>query len=353
MAVNCPKIELFPSIFDALGLDQKILSTLAFDQLEENPSGSTPQFIATLQQGSRTYTFVVTAKNRSTPNCIESAMLESAWNATELDLLPMVIVPYLNERQLDRLERRSISGIDLCGNYVIVVNNALYLRRTGEPNLYKDSSPTKFAYKGTTSLVPRLFLTRPTFESVSEIQNAISELGCNVALSTVSKALKKMEDDLLIARTANQIQLLQADELLDKLQKNFQLPPTAVKASFTCNTPIADLFENTDKLILSGASSYEQYCSGIRGDKPIAYCSNLTILKETLADELTETNRFADLTIKETKEKTPFFDGRLENDGTLYASPLQAYLELSIGDKREQQMAEQIKLQLLKDLPSL
>ncbi len=76
MAINCPKIELFPSIIDALGLDQRILSTLAFDQPEENPSGLSPQFIATIQQSKRTYTFAVTAKNRSTPKVIESAMLE-------------------------------------------------------------------------------------------------------------------------------------------------------------------------------------------------------------------------------------------------------------------------------------
>ena len=353
MAINCPKIELFPSIIEALGLDQRIVSTLVFDKPEENPTGLSPDFIATIQQSTSSYTFAVTAKNRSTPKVIESAMLEVDWNATGLDLLPMIIVPYLNEQQLDRLEQRNISGIDLCGNFVIAVNSTLYLRRTGKPNLYKDSSPTKFVYKGATSLVPRLFLLRPTFKSVSEIQNAISELGCKVALSTVSKALKKMEDDLLIARTTNLIQLLQTEELLDKLQKNFQLPSTTTQESFICNTTIANLFENTDKLILSGASSSDQYCAGIRGDTPVAYCTNLSAVKDTLVNQLTETNRFADLTIKETKEKTPFFDGRSENGGILFASPVQTYLELSIGDKREKQMAEQIKMQLIKDPPTL
>ncbi len=353
MAVNCPKIELFPSLLDALGLKQGILSTLALQPSEQKPILTKPQFTATLQQNTTKYTFAVSAKNRSTPKNIENAMLEADWNAAELDQLPMIVVPYLNDRELVRLEERNISGVDLCGNFIINVRNTLYLRSSGKLNRFKDSAPTKFAYKNTTSLVPRLFLIRPTFKSVSEIQNIISELGCSVALSTVSKALRKMEDDLLITRKTNQIQLLQADELLHKLQINFQFPSTTSKATFSCNLPIAELFIQSKNVVLSGASSYDQYCAGIRGDKAVFYCSNLNSIKESLATELTETNRFADLTIKETQEKTPFFDGRLKNGGTLYASPVQTYLELSVGDKREQQMAKQIKKQILNNLPIL
>ncbi|MBC8522543.1 hypothetical protein H8D29_01310 [PVC group bacterium] len=353
MPINCPKIELFPSILKSLGLNQGFLSTFELNPFEGKVASTSPQFTATITQNDKTITFAVSAKNRSIPKYVDTAILEAKWNAIELELLPMVVVPYFNEQQLDALEANKVSGIDLCGNFVIAVNDTIYMRRSGKPNQYKDSAPTRFVYKGATSLVPRVFLCQPTFESVAEIQTAIIARGCKIAMSTVSKAIKKMEEDLIITRSNSLISLLQADTLFIKLQNSFVTPTTSSERNFKSSLTIAELCKKSNKLVVSGTSSYSQYCAGLRGDKPIMYCPNLKELQSTLENQIEEVDRFDDFTIKEIKDKTPFFDARRKNDGTLYASPIQAYLELSIGDKRDQQLAEQMKKNILTSLPIL
>ena len=78
---------------------------------------------------------------------------------------PMLIVPYLREKQLEQLAEEQPSGIDLSGNGIVCIPGKLLVFRTGKPNKYPDSAPTKYAYRGTTSLVARTFLCRPSFGS--------------------------------------------------------------------------------------------------------------------------------------------------------------------------------------------
>ncbi|MFH1760817.1 MAG: hypothetical protein ABIA63_06920 [bacterium] len=51
----------------------------------------------------------------------------------------------------------------------------------------------------------------------------------------------------------------------------------------------------------------------------------------------------------ETEDETVFFDARNEN-GFWWASPVQVYLELMAGDKRDKEAAEQVKSLILKNL---
>ena len=84
-----------------------------------------------------------------------------------------MVVPFLNERALDDLEARSVSGIDLCGNGVVIVPGEWYVRRTGQPNLFRAEGVIKNVYRKSSSVVARLFLARPEFDSV---QDALEEL---------------------------------------------------------------------------------------------------------------------------------------------------------------------------------
>ena len=68
-------------------------------------------------------------------------------------------------------------------------------------------------------------LSRPgAFDSANSIQEGIRECGGEISLSTVSKALATLDDDLLIEKTRNRIRVLQAARLLDKFSGNY-LPP--------------------------------------------------------------------------------------------------------------------------------
>ena len=51
----------------------------------------------------------------------------------------------------------------------------------------------------------------------------------------------------------------------------------------------------------------------------------------------------------ETEDETVYFDAREERD-FWWASPVQVYLELMAGDKRDQETAEQVKSLILKEV---
>jgi len=348
--------ERIPAILRDLGLPwprveiREIVLQPAMDR-----SGPRPDLRVDLGWQGRSWSFAAEAKTRSVPKAIETAIRQAeAWETA--GQRAMIIAPYLNERWLIRLAEREISGLDLSGNGIVIVPGELLLWRSGQPNRFPESRPTKFAYRGATSLVPRVFLSRPRYEQVRDIQEEIEKRGASVALSTVSKALKRMEDDVLIRRSDGGIALLQADELLEKLQGGFEAPAVATRMRVRAKRGLPKLFQTVNdsdgrpELVMSGESSFRYYVAGRRSDEPIAYCRDLRAVRDAAGDALEETERFADLTIIETGDRTPFFDARQDENGIAYASALQAYLELNRGDKRDREMAAEIRARILSEI---
>jgi hypothetical protein len=73
------------------------------------------------------------------------------------------------------------------------------------------------------------------------------------------------------------------------------------------------------------------------------YCSNLEMLLKRFGSQLEETSRFPNVEFLECDEDFVYFDAR----DNLAASPVQTYLELMRGDKREQETAEQVREAIL------
>ena len=113
---------------------------------------------------------------------------------------PMVIVPYLTARNLDELLAQGVSGIDLCGNGAVESPGQFSVYRTGFPNRYRESASLRSTYRGDTSLVARAVLLESGFEAVGDILDFIESRGGSLTLGTVSKALKRLEEDLVIER---------------------------------------------------------------------------------------------------------------------------------------------------------
>ena len=100
-------------------------------------------------------------------------------------------------------------------------------------------------------------------------------------------------------------------------------------------------------LVVAGASSVGQYTVMQRGDVISVYCPRLEMLLEGLPG--TQTDRFPNLELAETEDETVYFDARQEED-FWWASPVQVYLELMAGDKRDQETAEQVKSYIVDSL---
>ena len=236
---------------------------------------------------------------------------------------PMLFLPFLSEGQLKEMEREGISGIDLCGNSVVIVPGIFAVFRSGGKNRFSSSAPIKNVYRKNSSMVGRVFLARPGYETVQEICSEINQRNMLVnswdkrpmSLSTVSKSLKTLGEDLIVERTGI-IRLLQSDKLLEKLSENY-VPPK-IKEQVRLKVPeqrgtLQDMLVKQSQelglpLVASGTSSVEQFAVMQRGDMLSVYCPRLEMLLERLSGS--RWDRFPNLELLETEDETVYFDAR-------------------------------------------
>lgn len=317
--------------------------------------------IQTNWQG-RTYAFVGEVKRYGSDKSVSEAAEQARKYAEELQVNPLVIVPWLSNEQLLSLEQRNISGVDLCGNGIVVVPGEVLVFRTGQPNKFPTSRLIRRVYEGTSSLVARVFLLRPQYNSVSEILDEITARGGSITLPTVSKALKQLEEDVVIEKSPKRIRTLQADKLLDRLKSNYELPKPRgfVRCKLTTknNASIGEiLFEAAkqagERIVLSGESSANFYATMAKEPIDTFYCTETTSLQlEELNAEIDVFSRFPNVELKKSDAEIVYFDMRNLN-GYNVASPIQAYLELANSDKRGQEIAEQIRKKIIQDVQDL
>jgi hypothetical protein len=275
----------------------------------------------------------------------------------------MVLVPYLSEEWLRRLESQEVSGLDLCGNGVVLVPDKLLVLRTGFPNRYRWEGAIKNVYRKNSSIAARAFLLVPEFGSVQEALRQIRKRGGELTLATVSKVCKRLEADLIIEATTvrarpspfvRRLRLLQPDKLLDLLAANYTPPEVRRTFRGNCGLPPEELRarlalmerESGTRVVLTGASSVEAYAVMAREPVQSFYCTDLDKVTTLLRGEIRETERFANVVFQETRDDFVYFDSR----PGLVASPIQAYLELVNGEKRERDTADQVRRVILGQL---
>ncbi len=304
---------------------------------------------------------VVECKSLSTPKVFQNGLNLLKTSLLPKGCRPLLFVPFLSELQLQELEREGISGIDLCGNGVVVVPEEIAVFRSGGKNRYTSSAPIKNIYRKNSSMVGRAFLLSAGYGTVQEIRKSINRRNFllnrwkkkPMSLSTVSKCLKTLEDDLIVTREGT-IRLLQPDKLLDKLCENYEPPAARERVLLKIpekNRTVLELLSNLSQeldlpLMASGSSSVARYAVMERGNLLSVYCPRVERLLERLPG--IQADRFPNLELVETESETVYFDARQEGD-FWWASPLQVYLELMAGDKRDQETARQIKSLILKN----
>lgn len=338
------RVSLPPLSFRLAELEPKIGGKYRIDALIEGRWGDTSAI------------FAAEIKALSTPKAFsEGVALLKAANLPK-NRPPLLITPFLSEKQLQELEREKVNGVDLCGNGVFNIAGRLTVLRTGGKNRFPSYAPIKNIYRKNSSMVARMFLTCPQFSSVKQTVEEIRKRDIfaltmkqpNLAFGTVSKVLSGMEQDLIIERGENSIGLLQPDALLEKLSRNYGGPIGSVKFSVKVDLNGTALLDRLAVLsvkikapiVATGLSSVSRYAVMQREDKLSVYCPRGEDLLSILAP--TPSSRFPNLEIIDTSDSTAYFDSR-EEEGFLWASPVQTYLELMNGDKRDQETAEQVK----------
>lgn len=233
---------------------------------------------------------------------------------------------------------------------MVVVPDELFVYRFGEKNKFPSNAPIKNVFRGTSSIIPRVFLARAEYQSVTEVLEEILERGGKTTIATVSKVLKTLEEDLLISRKEG-IRLLDSKGLLNNLRENYQRPAIERKmigkVGNLDNTLIRLSENSAENKILYAIDKPRRYAvMGTDSSATRVYTENIS--SSLLETDFTETSRFPNLEIIQTSDQTVYFDRRYEMaTGAYYTSPLQVYLELATGGKREKETAEQIEEGLL------
>lgn len=197
-----------------------VVRSVRVDELDKNVDA---RVILGLKGETSDYSFVVEAKSRSTPLVIRSAMAQ-AKAAAQKGENPLIVVPYLSDERLLELEQEKVSGIDLCGNGLVIVPRRLYVRRSGQPNCYPDSRPLSKPFAGRSALVARVLLMRSEWPSLNEVASALKREGAELSLAQVSKAVKAMVEEVAILKERGKILVFDKQVLIDRLAFGWKKP---------------------------------------------------------------------------------------------------------------------------------
>ena len=307
--------------------------------------------------------FIVECKSKWTPRVFENTLNMIKMYANQTGYLPMIIMPFLSEFQLEELDREEISGVDLCGNGIVIAPGRFFVHRSGNKNQFRYSEYIQNIYRKNTSMVSRVFFTRSEYNAVQKICDEVNKRNILVtrwktrpmSLSTVSKALKTLDEDLIVDRN-NTIRLLQPEKLLEKLSENYK-PKTTLKRIRIKLSEEKDTTQVLNEIskktglpfVATGTSSVTKYAVMQRSDMLSVYCPRIFALQELNIISRNQSDRFPNLEIIESDDETLYFDAK-EEQNFLWASPVQVYLELMAGDKRDQETAEQVKSFILNNL---
>lgn len=306
-------------------------------QTAENLKGRPDALIQVRWQG-KDVSFIAELKSRSSPQMAQQAIWQLKNFSNENNNL-LLIVPYLSNAISEMITKEKISAIDLNGNYFIQTQGLLAIRLDKE-NRYKESKAIKKIFSGNSSLVGRLFLKgQNTFNSLNQICQAISKLDGDLTVSTISKVLKGLEEELIVQKESKQIKLIQPAKLLEKLKNEYS--PPKIQETLKLNVPdplkiLRDYLPNRN-WTLTGESSASRYSVTT---PPKILSAYVTEFKDwdKYVDE-----RFYNLVLKKTGNRFVYFDVQKDN----YSSKLQCYLELSQLDKREREIAQSIQEDIL------
>ena len=317
-----------------------------FSVLEPDKARGRPDWLVTLEWQGTMRRFVVEFKRQSTPRQLESAIAEVLAYA-ENDL-PMVMLPYLGKEALDRLVEESVSGIDFSGNGVVIVPGKWLVMRTGGRNRFKASAPIKAVYRGTSSLVGRVLLLKPEFPRIGDIREEILTRGGRISWGTVSKVIKALEEELLVSR-APCIRAIQPDGLLEKLTASYSKPKIgeSVKARLgrDSNTLRRIAMKADSEGVMIAGNGERSYAVSPGTDRILTiYTDSISTVLDGLDLELG--SPFSDAEFIETSDQLAFFDRRRREE-FWWTSPIQVYLELASGGKREREISSQMRSDIL------
>lgn len=270
--------------------------------------------------------------------------------------VPLVIAPYMRTEQAKILSDRGISWIDLSGNMSVRVSNRIYIERTGKPNRFPDAAPIKKIFQGISSLVSRALLLKPeSFSSLYEIVDFINARDGSITLSTVSKVLKSLEEELLIDRGKSLISVPDPEKLLERLAEGYK-NSTERKRRRTYRFSIGNMQQLSAGVVgvCKDYLAWGFYAAQIKGlavaDKITIFVKDVEQFRRKAEEELvsiTPDAEFGNAIITETSDPGVWFNPDWRTVDSV-VDDIELYLEMMIDTPRGPKIAEQLKRRILK-----
>jgi hypothetical protein len=256
---------------------------------------------------------------------------------------PLLVVTYISPSISDFLLEKEVSALDLNGNYLILTDGLVAVRMDKKNELRRADNIQK-VFQGTSSLVPRFLLVEPgPHATITSIHEAIEARHGRISLSTVSKVLSRLDEELLIDK-GEAVRLRQPETLLDRLRASYR--PPRLRDAVRLDLP-GDLGEQARVLgdalggvpwVWSGTTSAAHHAATTPPRVAEAYARDLPV--EALAPLCDD--RFYSCVLHLVRDDYVYFD----RDGP-WASALETYLALMQGDKREREVAGSIERRLV------
>ena len=319
--------------------------------------------ILQMAYGGSEHTFLVEYKRDNSQRAFQGAVEQitrtvARWPAREV--YPLVVLPYLSEDHLRELESRHVSGIDLCGNGLVTVPGQWLLWRSGQPNRFQKSADSAGVnpFRGRASLAPRTLLRRSRFRRLEDLHSEIGRRGGSVSLALVSRAVKSLKAELiLVSEPGMRVRLIQPEKLLDRLVMAFKSPdlaqPAVCRVALQTREILPRLFHAADahgvRIAMTGVGSASRYAPVTLDDVVRVYADQVDPLLLDLPIKPGE--RFANLEIHVPRDPLPYFDTERDEQGVVWASPVQTCLEMMYaGDARLHEGAQHIRTKILSEL---
>ena len=343
--------------------------TVTWQEAERFPTSERSCPVLEISYGKSTFTFFAEYRKNWQERDFQAALttLQTVFSTSALSpchhsvhgtVYPLVVLPYLSPEQIAELQRQQVSGLDYCGNGILIVPDHWFIRATGQPNQFQREQGLQHAYLGKASLVGRALFAAPIHRKLEDLHQDILARGGSLSLALVSRALQRLEKDVITrAHRGCKVWLVQPDKLIDALQQAYVRQRGHLLWQGRAETPnmtlLPRLFANAQtsnrRLIITGLGSATRYAMLAMENTLRVYVDTVTP-PELLLQGLNVTSgpRFSNLEIYAAPDSTVYFDGETEDEGVVWASPLQTYLEMmQQNDIRLRDSAAQVRARLL------
>jgi hypothetical protein len=343
---NRPEIRSEEDVLATLKDRGYLLPSIAIATL--SPDWGGPAFpradaLITAAWRTRSWSFACEVNVRSTPLAIDQAM-EQARKSTARDAarLPLVCVPYLNEEAVQRLEEASISGVDLCGNGILIdAPGGLLVRRTGHPNLYPYTVPVRDPFSGQAGVVVRQLTTRRWWTSLSSFHAALAHDNRPVSLSLCSKVISQLAEMRLVNRRRAEFGIRNFDAIAESLREAWIRSSPRREFPFALPEVSLQLLAErlTRRWVITGGSSVSRYALMPQGGPIRIYVEDVSNAWKQIGGAAEKIPSFANLVVVECRENGVYSNATIDEQRVRWASPLQTWIELKNGDARQQDTA--------------